>query len=367
MVEYLKIYLKGACMGIADVIPGVSGGTIALILNIYERLITAIKSLTPKTVFPLFKHYKIWQKESRTNLFNSMKELDAVFLIVLALGVICAALSLSTVIPSLVFKYTAYTFSCFVGLIIPSIIIPWKMIKDKNMKCYFALIVGSAVTATVSILMKSHVTQGSYDSGFSITAIILFFSALIAISAMILPGISGSFLLMLMGQYLLVSALAARLKVLGTDLFYIVLNKIGFSITQGEMSERRKIALSIVENFSTFECFILLGIFFLGCVIGILLMSRVIHFCLKKSHDVTMAFLTGMICSSVYVLWPYKMAKPDGTDMKDWLPKAPNIIPEMNSETVTSIIIFVCSLLASSAFIVYGERRAKSKEPAEGS
>jgi len=121
-------------------------------------------------------------------------------------------------------------------------------------------------------------------------------------------------------------------------------------------------ALALVENFSTLEVIILVGLFMTGCIIGILLMSRLIHFCLKKSHDVTMAFLTGMICSSVYVLWPYKQAMPEGTTMKDWLPKAPNIIPEMNSTTITSLVIFAVALIASSAFIIYGNKKANKEE-----
>ena len=232
----------------------------------------------------------------------------------------------------------------------------------KSSKIYIALILGIVLTTIVSILMKSHVSSNSYDASFTSTAIILFCSALIAISAMILPGISGSFLLMLLGQYLLVSSLAAKFKVLVSTTFYKILNLFGSSSSQGELSERRKLALSIVENFSTLECMLLLAIFFLGCLIGILLMSRVIHFCLKKSHDVTMAFLTGMICSSVYVLWPFKKALPDGMVMKDWLPKAPNIIPEMNSTTMTSLAIFTVALIASSAFIIYGNKRTEQKE-----
>ena len=100
----------------------------------------------------------------------------------------------------------------------------------------------------------------------------------------------------------------------------------------------------------------------LGCLIGILLMSRLIHFCLKKSHDVTMAFLTGMICSSLYVLWPFKEARPEGVDMKDWLPKASNILPEMNQVTMNSIIIFAVALIGSTAFIIYGSKRTEKEE-----
>lgn len=349
-------------MGVADVIPGVSGGTIALILNIYERLIAAIKSLSPKSVIGLLKCLNIWKPEQRVKLIAQLKELDLIFLIILASGIFSAVLSLSTIIPNLVFKYTEYTFGCFLGLIVPSIFIPWKMIKNKNAGAYVALILGLVLTILVSYFMKSHVSSGTYDNSFGTTAIILFISALIAISAMILPGISGSFILMLLGQYLLVSGLVAKIKVNITTNIYEILNKIGISLTQSPLSDRRKTALTLVENFSTLECYLLVGLFMLGCVIGILLMSRLIHYCLKKSHDVTMAFLTGMICSSLYVLWPFKEARPEGVDMKDWLPKASNILPDMNQVTVNSIIIFAVALIGSTAFIIYGSKRADKKE-----
>ena len=329
-------------MGIADVIPGVSGGTIALIFNIYERLITAIKSISPKSVIQILKSFTNFNK-----LIATLKELDLIFLIVLAAGVFSAVLSLSTIIPNLVFKHTEMTFACFMGLIIPSIFIPWKMIKEKNFGTVAALIAGLALTITFSILMKTHVGGSTGDAGVTQAGVILFFSAVIAISAMILPGISGSFILMLLGQYLFVSGLIARLKV---------------DMLGSEVNERKKMALSLVENFSTLEVVILVGVFMTGCVVGILLMSRLIHFCLKKSHDITMAFLTGMICSSVYVLWPYKQAMPENTTMKDWLPKAPNIIPEMNSTTVTSLVIFVIALTASTGFIMYGNKKSKYED-----
>ena len=329
-------------MGVADVIPGVSGGTIALILNIYERLIAAIKSISPASVISILKNLT-----KPKELFRIIKELDLLFLIVLAGGIFTAVISLSSIIPNLVFKHTEYTFGCFIGLIIPSIFIPWKMIKSKTISTYISLLAGLALTITFSYVMKEHVSSSSYDGNFSSAVIILFFSAVLAISAMILPGISGSFILMLLGQYLFVSGLIARLKV---DL-------LGSSV-----NERKRMALELVEGFSTTEACILIAVFMAGCVIGILLMSRLIHFCLKKSHDVTMAFLTGMICSSVYVLWPYKEAKPDGIDMKDWMPKAPNIIPEMNSTTTTSIVIFIIALICSTAFIMYGNKRTENQD-----
>ena len=333
-------------MGTADVIPGVSGGTIALIFNIYERLIAAIKSISPASVLGILKCCNIWNTEQRDKLFRKLKEQDFIFLIVLASGIFTAVISLSTIIPNLVFNHTELTFSCFLGLIIPSIFIPWEMIKQKSFFNVISLITGLALTIGFSYLMKEQGVNNTSNSTFPMACVILFFSAILAISAMILPGISGSFILMLLGQYLFVSGLVAKIKV---------------DVLGSTLNERKKMALALVENFSTIEACILVGIFISGCVLGILLMSRLIHFCLKKSHDTTMAFLTGMICSSLYVLWPFKESAPDGVEMKDWLPKAPNILPEMNSLTVNSIIIFAVALISSTAFIIYGNKRAKAQ------
>jgi putative membrane protein len=353
LVSHLKIYLKGMCMGVADVIPGISGGTLALMLNIYERLIAAIKSVSPRTVLPIFKNLLIWKESHRRDLKSALLELDAFFLMTVGAGVISSFLLLSSIVPHLIVEHTAFMFACFLGLIVPSISIPWQMIKKKAANQYLSLLLGLAFTILISWLVKSNGALFGTEQSFGMVCLIFFCSALVAISAMILPGISGSFILILLGQYMLLSGLATRFKM------FIF----GQSFAPGEIPVRKKVALALVERFSDFEVFILIGLFGTGCLIGIVLMSKVIHIALRKSHDTTMAFLTGMICSSAYVLWPFKEGAPVGmleAEKIKWIPKAPNIIPEMNGTTAIALGIFVVSMIFSAVMVYLGARQESS-------
>jgi putative membrane protein len=343
--NYLKIYIKGMCMGVADVIPGISGGTLALMLGIYERLISGIKSVSPKLILELFKNLQIWKGECRSEILRILKELDAFFLLTLGAGVFTAVLAVSSIIPFLIYEHTEYTFACFLGLIAPSIYIPWKLIKTKSTQQYIAIILGLTLTVASSMIMKDQVGDTIIQHNFQTMAIILFASAIIAISAMILPGISGSFILMLLGQYIVVTGLIARFKV---DIFKRAVN------------DRKLAALKQVEHFSTIESLLLLGIFICGCVIGILIMSRVIHFALQKAHDTTMAFLTGMICSSFYVLWPFKEKALEGIEKALWLKKAANILPDINGNLAITSVIFLVATAVSTSLIVYSNKTSKA-------
>ncbi|MCM8533490.1 MAG: DUF368 domain-containing protein [Lentisphaeraceae bacterium] len=346
MIQYFKIYIKGMCMGVADVIPGISGGTLALMLGVYERLIGAIKNITPKNILKLLKNIQLWKNEDRANFKSGLNEIDAFFLIALGAGIFTAVLSTSSIIPFLIMDYTSFTYACFLGLIAPSIYIPWRLIKQKNLPQYLAIFIGLGLTVGMSILMKENASTTIETKPFLQMAGVLFLSAVIAISAMILPGISGSFILMILGQYIVVTGLIARLKV---------------DILKREINERKLAALKHVEHFSTVESILLLGIFIVGCVIGILIMSRIIHFALQKAHDTTMAFLTGMICSSFYVLWPFKQSVPEGIDKTQWLKKAGNIMPEMNQSTYIAIGIFAVSAIFSVLLVRYSIKTEKTK------
>ena len=334
-------------MGTADVIPGVSGGTLALMLNIYERLIDAIKSVSPATVLPLFKNLLLHKKSHRAGFVEALKGLDAFFLIPLGLGILTAVLTVSSIIPYLIFNHTILTFACFLGLIVPSISIPWKMMKQKKLAQYGALLFGLVLTVGLTWWVKHSGHEAVSPTEFSTTALIMFGSAVIAISAMILPGISGSFLLLLMGQYVVVTGLLSKIK---ADVFH------------RELTAAKAAALEHVAHFSTGEAIALIGIFMSGCVVGILVMSRVIHFALAKAHDTTMASLTGMICSSIYVLWPFKDLSQKSLENKHWLQKASNIIPEASSQTWIALSIFAASMIFSAAVIHYGNKKDSETE-----
>ena len=342
MLNTIKTYLKGICMGVADVIPGISGGTLALMLGVYERLIASIKSISPKVILKLLKNIQIWDKTKRQEFIQTLNEFNAFFLFTLGFGIISAILATSSIIPHLILNHTANTFSCFLGLIAPSIYIPWSLIKKKSAPQMVALAIGLILTVSMAALMKDGAAGEATKHSFPIMATVLFGSAVIAISAMILPGISGSFILILLGQYIVVTGLIAKLKV-------DILNK--------TLTEEKMAALSHIQHFSTLEAFTLLSIFAIGCACGLLIMSRIVHFALQKAHDTTMAFLTGMICSSFYVLWPFKEAISDGVKKSDWLKNAANVIPSLDSKTWISISLFAVTFMVSTSIVYIGERK----------
>jgi putative membrane protein len=347
----IKTYFKGCAMGVADVIPGVSGGTLALILGIYERLIGSLKNVSVKAVTDILKSLPaLGSKNGRKEFMRAIEAVDALFLITLGAGIISAVLAVSSKIPFLIVNHTAVTFATFMGLIIPSIFLPWKMIKKYTASTYVAFFIGLAITIGSTLALKIKGIEVGDPLAFSSACGIMFGSAFIAICAMILPGISGSFILMLLGQYIFVTGLIAKLKV---DL----LNR---------SVEGKEDALLQVAHFSTPETAILLGLFMIGCASGILIMSRVIHKALKNYHDITMAFLTGMIASSIYVLWPFKADPTDpimlGLGKAKWLPAAHNTLPNFSSsEFKMACTAFVISLILSTLLIRRGEKREAEK------
>ncbi|EDM28347.1 predicted membrane protein [Lentisphaera araneosa HTCC2155] len=338
----MKIFLKGMLMGSADVVPGISGGTLALIVGIYERLINALKNLSPTLIINLLKKiFFCTSKQGRSDFLNEFKKIDGLFLFTLGAGVVTAVAIGSSFIPYLIINHTELTFSCFLGLIIPSIFLPWRMIKERKTSSYLFFLIGLAITVGSTLAAKGDVSSSHQAISFTQATWICFSSAFIAICAMILPGISGSFILMLLGQYIFVLGLITRF----------------ISLMTGRTSESKAEALSLVAHFSNIQTISLLCIFALGCLLGLGIMSRVIHKALEKFHDNTMALLTGMIASSLYVLWPFKidMLNADGSVLANkgkWIPRAYNTLPDFSSSTFLQAAIIFAFSLGLSLFII---------------
>ena len=240
--EMILIFLRGLFMGSADIVPGVSGGTIALITGIYERLIYAISSIKFSFVKPLLKG-------NFTDFKNKLiEEIDFELFIPLFLGIGIAFITLAKVISYLLDTHTAYTFSFFLGLILASAYILYTKLGDFNLKLIIITAIG---------IILSYVFVGLNPIATNHSLIVLFFSGLIAICAMILPGISGSFLLLLLGQY------------------QYMLNSLN--------------SLNFVE----------IIVFCLGAVIGILGFSKLLNYLLENYESATMAFLIGIMIGTL--------------------------------------------------------------------
>ena len=245
--NFLAIFLRGLFMGTADTMPGVSGGTIALITGIYERLIHSISKINFEFVKPLLKGHL---HESKTIL---KKEIDFELFIPLLLGIGIAILSMSRLMQFLLTNYITYTYAVFSGLILASAYIVYTEIDGFSVKNFIFGIIGFVFAF---IFVGLNPIQANHS------LLIIFFSGFVAICAMILPGISGAFVLLLLGQY---------------EYMINALNK--FSINE------------IIT-------------FVLGAGLGILSFSRILDYLLKNHESITMSFLVGLMLGTLRM--PYQ-------------------------------------------------------------
>jgi putative membrane protein len=243
--EYALLTARGLGMGAADVIPGVSGGTIAFITGIYQELINSIKSVDKTFLKLLF----------REGIVAAWKHINGNFLVAVFSGVLISIFSLARLISWLLLVYPMLVWAFFFGLIIASALHVGKKITRWNAGIIIALIAGTAIAAYITIATPATTTESMW---------FILLSGAIAITAMILPGISGSFILLLLGKY------------------EFILNAV------------KDLQIGIII------------IFGIGCVIGLISFSNVISWFFKKFPDGTMAVLTGFMLGSLNKLWPWK-------------------------------------------------------------
>lgn len=253
--DYLVISFKGLAMGAADAVPGVSGGTIAFISGIYEELINTISNVNASLFKTLFsKGIKAFWQQANGN-----------FLLALLSGIIISFVSFMKLAKYLLEHHPVLIWSFFFGLIVASIYFVGKQITKWNLVSIIALIIGAGIAFYISKLPS----LGTNDNPW-----FLFFAGAIAICAMILPGISGSFILIILGAY----------KTLSDAIHDIDIKKI--------------------------------VIFGTGAVVGLLSFSHVLKWLFKHYHNVTLALLTGFIFGSLNKVWPWKNTLTWHTDSK---------------------------------------------------
>ncbi|WP_104401712.1 DUF368 domain-containing protein [Vibrio penaeicida] len=244
-MNLLKTFFKGIAMGAADVVPGVSGGTIAFITGIYDTLLESIRRVNPSII-------GIWRKEGFKAAFE---HINGLFLITLFSGIILSILTLAKLISWLLVTHPIPLWSFFFGLILISVVHVLKQVEKKNVVTGLFLLLGVAFAYTITVLSPLQMADTSLN---------IFIAGMIAICAMILPGISGSFILLLLGMYAPILAAAKGLQI---DV---------------------------------------LMLFMLGCVVGILSFSHVLSWLLKRFRDLTLTFLTGLMLGTLPKIWPWK-------------------------------------------------------------
>jgi putative membrane protein len=246
-------------MGAADVVPGVSGGTIAFITGIYDELLRSIRSFDLRAV-------KIFFREGPIAFWN---HINGRFLIVLFLGIITSIVTLARLIKYLLENEPILIWSFFFGLILASVIYIGRQIEKWNAGTVISLIAGTVIAFSITVVSPA---SGSESLWY------IFISGMIAICAMILPGISGSFILLLLGSYA---------TILGS------VTGLSDALKAAESGEATLYAVNLL-------------IFMAGCVIGIALFARVLGFVLKKYRELTIAALTGFMLGSLNKVWPWK-------------------------------------------------------------
>ena len=288
MKHYFILFIKGMSMGIANVIPGVSGGTIALITGIYEDLINSLKSFDTKSL-KLITSIDISGFIKHTNLY---------FLLAVFGGSIVSVFSIASLFKYLFIHYPILIWAFFFGLIIASIYFVGKRISKWNTATIFSLIIGTLVAISLSFMTPASENDNLF---------FVFVCGIIGISGMMLPGLSGSFILILMGNYELLMVTA---------------------ITE----------LNIL----------LLSVFFLGSAFGLMSFSHILSWVFKHYKNQTLALLTGFILGSLSIIWPWKevaesiiLKGKEKIIAYNWY--FPN---ELNTETILAILLIIVGVLS---------------------
>jgi putative membrane protein len=250
----IGLILRGVCIGIAEAIPGVSGGTVALILGVYRRLIESIRSYHPKTLIAFLRALPgLWKQDQRPDLIRAGRQIHLDFLIPLGVGMMPAVLIGTKVLPKLMDLYRAQMYALFFGMILVSTWVPFRMLPRRSLSLLpFVLFGGVAAFVLVGFSLQ---VEPSLP--------FIFLCGAVAICAMILPGVSGSYLLQALGQYKYISE-----------------------------------ALHSLD-------FMTIGVFLLGLAVGITIFVRVLSWMLKNYEVPTLATLIGLMFGSLRSVWPY--------------------------------------------------------------
>jgi putative membrane protein len=293
------IYARGVAMGIADVVPGVSGGTLALITGIYEELIRSLANLHPRLLL-------IWRRDGFLSFWRAG---NFGFLLSLFAGIVTSIALFARLMGWLLAHYPVPVWAFFCGLIAASVIPVWRSLHERRLRERLALVFGALMAGGISLLPGlSHISH---------SPLVFLLSGALAICAMILPGISGSFILLLLGMY--VPVLDA--------------------VRGGE--------------------WLLILAFVAGCATGLLSFVHLLRWLLRVWHDPLMALLAGFMAGSLIKLWPWRLAVENGF-RETWL------WPAAYADMVGSAMVpqAIVALMAGMAVVVMLTRLDRRERPA---
>ncbi len=301
-IDYIGLIARGFAMGSADVVPGVSGGTMAFILGIYAELIFSIRAVGRKEFWDALLHFRIREAIQAINL---------PFLVALGSGIILAFLTLAKGIEWMLLNKPVYIWSFFFGLVLASVITVARRIKQWTVVLGIALLLAA---------VGAYLLVGAVPAQTPNTILYIFLSGALASTAMILPGISGAFILVLLGKY--------------------------------------QFALSAVNNRDLMS----LAILSAGAAVGLVTFAQVLGWLFRKHHDLTVAILTGFMLGSLRKLWPWKVVVESITDSHgNTIPTVVhNVLPSaFNMEVVIALILatvgFAAVLLLDRLAVTIGD------------
>ena len=273
---------KGFCMGSADIIPGVSGGTMALILGIYERLLKAIRSFDKDWISDVL-HLRISAALSRN---------DLLFLLPLGFGIIAAILFFTRVVPlpTLILTHPELVYGLFFGLIVASVVILLGEVDRYGFKEFLVTVLGAAVGFTIVNLVPVATPTASW---------FIFLCGFVAISAMLLPGISGSFILLILGKY-----------------------------------------AYIINALGTFDVPVILA-FCAGALSGLVVFSRAIVWLLDHYHKTTLLVIKGVLIGSLWIIWPFQERVYETVRGKEKMVSASPVLPDALDGTVIASFLLM--------------------------
>lgn len=288
LLEYLGVSLRGFLMGAADVVPGVSGGTMAFILGIYDELLDAIHSVDMNFIRRIFTLK--WRE--------AFQDFPWKFLLALVLGIGLAILTLASALHWALENRPVFIWAFFFGLIVASIVVVRRRVSQWTAVNLFA---GLAAAVGAYLLVGASPSETPH------TPLLLVLSGAVAICAMILPGISGAFILVLLGKY--------------------------------------RYVLEAVKNFDILTV-ALVGI---GAVFGLLAFVRLLRWMLRKNHDLVVAILTGFMLGSIRKVWPWKILEP----VSETFVRETNYLPAAFSGEVVWAVLFMAAGFALVIVVEY--------------
>lgn len=330
--DKILLVVKGVAMGAANKVPGVSGGVVAFVAGFYEEFIYSLQKFNTKALLLLIN--------GRFRSF--LQYINYKFIFLLILGMIVSYFSVSKILDFLIMKYEIYVWASFFGMIIGSIYYLSKDFNIKSQSQILFLVLGAVFGVAISLLDPA--TQND-----NLWFVLL--CGVVSVSGMTLPGLSGSFLLILMGNYVL-------LLVDSVNALY------------DTFAEVIQWDFSFVDNTERINLLKILGVFTVGSVLGLVSISHALGYVLKRFRDVTFATIIGFITGSLGVVWPWKEKVYDKSISGDIVmdsnghPIIKNyqrFWPEFNESSTWIAILFILLGISIILFLVWYDKQNKTK------